>query len=71
MQYYLNRNAQNTKNHEHELHEAHCSHPPFDINRIYIGDCDTPESAMRRAKFKYPSFYIDGCAYCCPSLNNG
>lgn len=62
MQFYVNKNAQPTG--EHEVHRATCSFLPDASNRIYLGDFATSQAAVQEAR-KYYSC-VDGCAYCCP-----
>lgn len=59
--YYLNRNAQSTG--EHEFHTEDCSYLPDVNNRIYLGYFDNCRDAEKAAK-KYTN-NVDGCYFCC------
>jgi hypothetical protein len=61
--YYVNKNAQSTG--EHEVHKAGCSYMPS--NRLYLGDFSSCAPAVRKAKETYPN--SDGCAYCCKACH--
>lgn len=62
MQFYVNKNAQPTG--EHEVHRATCSFLPDASNRIYLGDFATSQEAVQEARKYYNC--VDGCARCCP-----
>lgn len=59
--YYLNRVAQPTS--EHEVHISTCSFMPSIENRIYLGNFYDCESAIKEAKKHF--YKVDGCYYCC------
>ena len=60
MRYYVNKNAQNTG--EHEVHAQSCSFCPAEANRLYLGDFTTCKPAVQEAKKHYSK--VDGCYYC-------
>lgn len=65
MKFYVNKKAQ--ANGDHEVHRVTCSWLPDVENRIYLGDFDTSQAALREAH-KYFS-QVDGCCYCCPEIH--
>lgn len=65
MNFYVNKKAQ--ANGDHEVHRVTCSWLPDVENRIYLGDFDTSQTALREAR-KYFS-QVDGCCYCCPEIH--
>lgn len=60
MNYYVNKNAQPTG--EHEVHNSSCSYLPDENNRIYLGNFTNCKDAVREAKKHYAN--VDGCYYC-------
>ncbi len=61
--FIINKNPQPTG--EHEVHdEERCVHLPLKENRILIGYFETCREAILVAKTRWPSYDIDGCAYC-------
>jgi hypothetical protein len=60
MNYYVNKNAQPTG--EHEVHNSSCSYLPDVDNRIYLGNFSNCKDAVREAKKYYTN--VDGCYYC-------
>ena len=58
--YYVNKNAQT--NGDHEVHKSGCSHMPYEVNRIYLGDFTACSAAVRAAKAYYTQ--VNGCYYC-------
>lgn len=60
MNYYVNKNAQPTG--EHEVHNSSCSYLPDENNRIYLGNFTSCKDAVREAKKHYAN--VDGCYYC-------
>jgi len=65
MRFYVNKNAQN--NGDHEVHRATCSWLPDSENRLYLGDFNTSQEAVREAKKYYNQ--VNGCYYCCPETH--
>lgn len=74
--YYLNNKEQDaeasTRPHEHELHRLGCHYFPSDVQKI--GVFNSPESALLAAMI-WAAMYrkdwnVDGCAFCCPSVNS-
>jgi hypothetical protein len=61
--YYANSNAQPTG--EHEVHKEGCFYLPAPENRVYLGDFNNCEDAVKEAKKKYGNNAADGCYYCC------
>jgi hypothetical protein len=69
MKYYVNKNAQ-TGTHSHGEHEGHvegCTRMPDVDNRTFLGDFDTPQEALVKAKTIYSN--SDGCYYCCGPIH--
>lgn len=60
MNYYVNKNAQPTG--EHEVHNSSCSYLPDVDNRIYLGNFSNCKDAVHEAKKYYTN--VDGCYYC-------
>ncbi|WXR62030.1 hypothetical protein WG909_02070 [Peptostreptococcaceae bacterium AGR-M142] len=60
MIYYVNKNAQNTG--EHEVHKETCSYLPSSDNRIHLGDFNNCKDALNEASKHYNN--VDGCYYC-------
>lgn len=65
MNYYVNKNAQETK--EHEVHKSDCSYLPDIENRIFLGNYPNCKYAIKKAKVYFED--IDGCAHCCPDCH--
>lgn len=65
--YYVNRNAQ--ANGDHEVHALGCSHMPDLANRVYLGNFDRCQPAVREAKKTYPT--ANGCYYCSIDCHTG
>nr|WP_287610556.1 hypothetical protein [Dysgonomonas sp.] len=63
--YYVNRNAQNTG--EHEVHEEGCIWLQFMTNPLFLGYFTNCADAVRKAKEYYSS--VDGCATCCKACH--
>ena len=59
--YYVNKNAQQTG--EHEVHTSSCSYLPSEGNRIFLGYFDSCAAAVKEAKKYYTQ--VDGCYHCC------
>ncbi|KLT69721.1 hypothetical protein [Flavobacterium sp. ABG] len=59
--YYVNKNAQESK--DHEVHTSDCSHLPISANRKYLGEYASCEPAIIEAKKTYPQ--SNGCKICC------
>lgn len=67
--YYLNKNAQETG--EHEVHEAKCEWLPEEQNCLTVGECVDGNDAVETAKILYPKVaVIDGCEHCAPEAHN-
>lgn len=66
MRYYVNKNAQ--QNGDHEVHRSYCGWLPDAANRLDLGECSTPQEALRVARLYYNQ--VDGCAYCCPEIHH-
>ncbi len=64
--YYLNKNAQNTK--EHEVHKGTCSFVPTEINKLYLGMFNNGKEAVKEAKNR-GYWTADGCYYCSPEAH--
>jgi len=60
MNYYVNKNAQDSG--EHEVHREGCSYLPAVENRHYLGDFATCHPAVAEARKHYTN--VDGCFYC-------
>ena len=58
--YYVNDNQQ--ANGDHEVHDENCPYLPLIISKTNLGYHNTCESAVRKAKEKYPS--ANGCYTC-------
>ncbi|WP_117880200.1 hypothetical protein [Aureibaculum luteum] len=58
--YYVNKNAQ--ENGDHEVHTTGCSWLPEVHNRIYLGDYNSCNAAVKKAKEHYSQ--VNGCYYC-------
>ncbi len=63
--YYVNKNAQ--ANGDHEVHKEGCSYMPEEKNRIDLGDHNSCQPAVRKAKEHYPQ--SNGCYYCSPECH--
>jgi hypothetical protein len=72
-EYFLNINEQNSNaGSNYELHKSSCPYcDTLNPNFISIGNYYTDEEALIMAKYKNPKIAdkIDGCAKCCPSIN--
>ena len=75
--YYLNTTRQSlTSGGNYEIHKGTC---PYyykyraGFNFVFLGGFITDRDALSFAKRAYPAkcSYIDGCAHCCKSINNG
>ncbi len=60
VEYYVNKNAQPTG--EHEVHRSGCAWMPDPQNRLYLGDFTTCRPAVQEAKKHY--YQVDRCKYC-------
>jgi hypothetical protein len=58
--YYVNKNVQ--ANGDHEVHRDPCSYMPDANNRIYLGQFDNCQAAVKEAKRHYSQ--VNGCYYC-------
>lgn len=58
--YCVNKNAQDTG--EHEVHTYNCEYLPDPVNRLHLGDFNTCQEAIIKAKEHYDN--VDGCYYC-------
>jgi len=65
--YYINLNEQPKG--EHEIHKASCLWLPEPKNREYLGEFSTDLEALYLAQAKHPSWCINGCFWCCPSID--
>jgi hypothetical protein len=63
--YYVNKNAQD--NRDHEVHKDGCGFMPEPENRIYLGNYNNCRDAVKKAKNYYAQ--ADGCYYCCPECH--
>jgi len=63
--YYVNRNAQPTG--EHEVHKSTCHRLPDSSNRIALGYFSNCTDAVEKAKQYYSN--VDGCYYCCSNCH--
>jgi len=59
-EYYVNKNAQLTG--EHEVHTSTCPYLPDQNNRLYLGTFYSCNDAIVEAKKYYSN--VDGCFYC-------
>ena len=66
LKYYVNKNRQDGNGYNHEVHKFGCAWMPS--NALYLGEFDSSEDALRKAKETYPD--ADGCAHCCPEINH-
>lgn len=64
-QYYVNKNAQPTG--EHEVHVEGCPTPPNIANRFPLGSHWSCKDAIAAAKRYY--FNVDGCKHCIPACH--
>lgn len=67
MRYYVNKNAQDSG--DHEVHTSSCSFLPIEANRIYLGDFTSCAPAVVEAKHYYAQ--SNGCYYCSRPCNTG
>lgn len=58
--YYVNRNPQDTG--EHEVHTSECVYLPAANERIKLGYFSNPIEAVEKAKKHYEN--VDGCWHC-------
>ncbi len=58
--YYVNKNAQPTG--EHEVHKSDCDYLPDVENRQKLGSFDSCQEAVKEAKKYFDN--VDGCYYC-------
>ncbi|MFK7113808.1 membrane protein insertion efficiency factor YidD [Flavobacterium oreochromis] len=63
--YYVNKNAQ--ANGDHEVHESGYLFLPSVENRIYIGEFNNCQKAVKEAKKHYTK--VNGCYYCSNPCN--
>lgn len=63
--YYRNRNGQ--ANGDHEVHRQDCQYLPAPENRDYLGDFNSCQPAVAKARQKDPS--ADGCTTCSPACH--
>jgi hypothetical protein len=63
--YYVNKNAQNTG--EHEVHKGDCPVGPLPENSQYLGVFSSCKDAVEKAKEYYAN--VDGCAVCSPACH--
>ncbi len=66
--YYINKRRQTGSGNNNEIHRDGCPWMPASYNAEYLGEFDSSEDALRKAKETYP--YADGCAFCCPEINH-
>lgn len=59
--YYVNRQAQ--PNGDHEVHKEGCGWMPLGDNKKELGEFNSCEAAIVRAKESYDQ--VNGCYYCC------
>ncbi len=66
--FIVNKNAQDTG--EHEVHnlDAGCNHLPLTSNRRELGTFAGCHGAVTEAKKYYSN--VDGCAYCCRACHS-
>ena len=60
--YYVNRHAQETDEHEVQVHTGSCRYLPEPENCIYLGYFSNCKEALEEAKKYYSD--VDGCYYC-------
>lgn len=65
--YYVNKNAQDSG--DHEVHTTGCSHMPDLDNCYYLGIYTNCRPAVRAASHYFDQ--VDGCFYCCNECNTG
>ena len=58
--HYVNKNEQ--ANGDHEVHKEGCSWMPAAHNRIYLGEFQSCQGAVREARNYYSQ--VNGCYYC-------
>jgi hypothetical protein len=63
--YYVNKNAQPTG--EHEVHQDGCPTPASPFNRQALGWFASCRPAVVEARKYYSN--VDGCANCCPECH--
>ncbi len=63
--YYVNQQAQ--INGDHEVHDQSCRYLPSTLNRTYLGEFQSCNSAVSAAKKYYTK--ADGCKICSPSCH--
>ncbi len=61
-EYYLNKNAQDTG--EHEVHQLSCIRLPEPENRLLLGIFSNCKEAVKAAKDNTDYSNVDGCFYC-------
>ena len=59
--YYMNENSQT--NGDHEVHVFPCNYLPELKNRLYLGEFNNCQDALREAKKRDSK--ADGCYHCC------
>lgn len=59
--YYVNNNVQH--NGDYEVHVSTCEYFSMMFNRTEIGEFETCQEAIRKAKKRYPR--ANGCFTCC------
>ena len=67
--YYVNKRRQTGSGKKNEVHRDGCPCMPASYYAEYLGEFDSSEDALRKAKKTYPD--ADGCAFCCPEINHG
>lgn len=55
----------------HEVHTYDCKFLPSEENRVYLGDFNNCNEAIKHAKVKHPGHNFDGCYHCCRSCHRG
>jgi hypothetical protein len=64
--YYIDTNVQD--NGDHEVHKSNCTFMPVQQHRLFLGDFNNCQDALKEAKKTFPTT-ADGCPYCCPDCD--
>ena len=67
MRYYVNKNTQNSG--DHEVHEQTCSFLPGESSRTYLGDFSSCQPAVAEARNHYRQ--VNGCFFCSRACHTG
>lgn len=68
MEFFINKNRQESAGNNNEIHKETCRYLPKPENRIYLGDFSNSYEALIAARKYYP-YTADGCIHCCPEIH--